>query len=770
MDAQFVGLKDGKIHLHKTNGVKIAVPVGKMATNDLEYVERETGISLDDDKPLSDLRRKNQKTPSSGRRDSTTSSPTVGASVTKTPEYDWFDFFLKCGVSPYQCERYSSNFKKDSMDETVLPDVTPTVLRTLGLKEGDILKVMKHLDSQYGRIDSKSKLRNVNFGGEEVSGNGEEISSPGGLFSGPGGTLKNNTRKGRPAPAVATNDTVDPRAFQQKDSDDESKPSPIEKHDPKAKFPAVISRTAGGFDDDAWSVKPTKESSSSNSHLTPANSIKPTSVPSQPTKPPLSSAMADLSLLSQPLQPIIAHSTGAPSQLPQLQYSQSQQTQSSLQSPPQQTAPQQFISNTGFPTSVQTQQQQFGQQGQAFQAPQQQQQQLPPQGQSFQQPQQSLQQAQLSTQPQFSQQPTGASPAFFGQLGPQSTGFQSQVQSTIQVPQFQVINTQPTGGQQQFQLGAGTRQRPIPPQFNQQGILMPPPPPRPLSAPQNVPIQSGFAPPPLQPQLTGIPSQGFHNQIAPPGQSLNDLNQLRLQQQYGLASLQPQMTGIPQQGQQFSQVSGIQQQAQLYQQPLFQGQMGAQQLYLNGQQSGSPFADPRPPPPPQQRNMTGFAPQATFSFIVPQPTGSINSVLPPALQPQITGINGFGRLGFGQALPPVPPIPQQQQQSMAPLQPQMTGPAPPVRFGVAEAKKLTAQPTGRKANLSQASKCFFHACILSSGEEDADHSQRRKIPLDSDFVRRLTAFFWRWLSQTPFLGAGRRERAGLARASSVAQT
>jgi len=38
-----------------------------------------------------------------------------------------------------------------------------------------------------------------------------------------------------------------------------------------------------------------------------------------------------------------------------------------------------------------------------------------------------------------------------------------------------------------------------------------------------------------------------------------------------------------------------------------------------------------------------------------------------------------------------------------PLQPQPTGPAPPVRFGVQpEANKLAPQPTGRRANLSAA--------------------------------------------------------------------
>lgn len=163
VEAQFIGLKDGKIHLHKLNGVKIAVPVVKMAMEDLEYVEKVTGVSLDDDKPLSDIRRrstqtakdnerrKSQAAPASSKPGASIEQPKSGPPKPEGPEYDWFDFFLKAGVSPYQCERYAFNFNKDSMDEKVLGDITPTVLRTLGLKEGDILRVMKYLDTKFGR-------------------------------------------------------------------------------------------------------------------------------------------------------------------------------------------------------------------------------------------------------------------------------------------------------------------------------------------------------------------------------------------------------------------------------------------------------------------------------------------------------------------------------------------------------------------------------------------------------------------------------------------
>ena len=96
VDAQFLGLKDGKINLHKMNGVKIAVPIVKMSLEDLEYVEQMTGISLDEDKPLSDVKRNATRKAAAAESRNAGSSSTgpVGASVEppqpKQPEYDWF--------------------------------------------------------------------------------------------------------------------------------------------------------------------------------------------------------------------------------------------------------------------------------------------------------------------------------------------------------------------------------------------------------------------------------------------------------------------------------------------------------------------------------------------------------------------------------------------------------------------------------------------------------------------------------------------------------
>ena len=655
MEAEFIGLKDGKIHLHKLNGVKIAVPVVKMAVEDLEYVERVTGTSLDEDKPLSDIRRrstqkaKDQRAkeaerkkqqssiPSSAPSPSLPSAPKLGASIQqpKQPEYDWFDFFLKCGVSPYQCERYASNFNKDSMDESVLPDITASVLRTLGLKEGDILRVMKFLGNKYGRsgAQTQSKLRNVSFGDEEPTkedGEGPPLSpngTGGGLFSGPGGTLRNNTRKGRPAPTVQTSDVVSAGAFKQRGIDDDTQDRPESVSTPLTSAPPPEKKPLVGFDDDAWEVKPSKQTSVSQ----PPVSTPTASAPSQPA---LTGSLAELSLLSPPLQPTVTHSTGT--------------LQQQLQQPP------------------------------------------PPTGQQLPQPQ---------MQQPAQQQPTGANPSFFSQLGPQATGVQPQQ------PNYVPLN------QPQQQVNMPSRQRPQAPQSTQQGSLMLPPPPRPFSAPQNASLPNGFGPPPLQPQMTGG-MQNFQN-LAPPGQSLNDLNQQRLQQQfspqqtgfgqqpyspYGNGII-PQQTGFIQQPQQ----QQLQPQTGYLPSPGFQAPPGFQPSpsFFNTQQTGSPFADPRPSHPyqPLQPQQTGF------QSLQPQQTG-INAFLPPALQPQQTSVaNGFQRPGFGQPpspIPPMPPMPTQRQPTIAPLQAQKTGPAPAVSFG--GAPRLVPQPTGRKANLSQASK------------------------------------------------------------------
>ena len=446
--------------------------------------------------------------------------------------------------------------------------------------------------------------------------------------------MRNNTRKGRPVPAVQTNDVVDPKAFSQESKDGPSKSAPEGVATPLASVPVPAQKDVvrSGFDDDAWDVKPSKQQPPATSSQ-PSQSVSapaPTQAPT-PQQPILTGSMQELSLLSQPLEPIKAQPT-APA--PQLQVNH--------------------------------------------------------------QPQPQIQQQQ--------QAPQGVTPSFFQGIGQQQTG----------LPQQQ--NNAPNQFNPQMNLPQNiARQRPAPPQFqnsNQGSLMIPAPPSRPLSAPQ-ANQNSGFAPPPLLPQSTGMQtSSGFQSQIAPPGQSLDEM---RMRQQFtGFnpqngpqnMGMMPQPTGI--------QYNGMQQNNQPpngFQYPMQTG-LQQQQFMNNG---GGPFTDPRPQQfSPVQQQPISFQssfgqPQQQF----PQQTG-INSFLPPALQPTPTGMqnqnNGFN-LNFNP--PPIPPMPQQN--TPAPLIPQKTGPPPPVRFGVSgDTKKLMPQATGRRANLAQASKYSFVCICMTS--------------------------------------------------------
>lgn len=268
------------------NGVKIAVPIAKMSLEDLEYVEQLTGISLDEDKPLSNVKKSSKGNSDASEISNIRGKTVAGASVQHSHpqklECDWFQFFLSCDVAVGLCERYAQAFTKESMDESVLPDVDATVLRNLGLREGDILKVMRALDAKFGRTGLRRK-RNTDEAGSDDEGGTE-----GGLFSGSGGLLRNNTRKGRPAPTVQASDVVDAKVLTTQSEDK----SQSDKATLSTNLPGKSK--AMGFDDDAWDIKPAKKTEEQEK-LATAESFKPSAS--------LTNSMQELSLLTAPLEP-----------------------------------------------------------------------------------------------------------------------------------------------------------------------------------------------------------------------------------------------------------------------------------------------------------------------------------------------------------------------------------------------------------------------------------------------------------------------------------
>jgi hypothetical protein len=71
---------------------------------------------------------------------------------------DWFSFLLACKIDYNLCTIYSQSFETDQIDETILLNVNHEILRTLGLKEGDIIKVIQFMDKKYNRTLSQSEV------------------------------------------------------------------------------------------------------------------------------------------------------------------------------------------------------------------------------------------------------------------------------------------------------------------------------------------------------------------------------------------------------------------------------------------------------------------------------------------------------------------------------------------------------------------------------------------------------------------------------------
>lgn len=272
VEAEFLGCVEGKVHLHKTNGVKIAVAAEKLSIEDLEYVEKITGSSLDKYKQMvfkqmEKRARSKSKSGAVATQPEPKHSQSATAAINDTappqpsrprpsghgsngaPAYDWFDFFLECGVDVGNCQRYTLNFEREQMDENILEDISPSLLRTLGLREGDIIRVMKHLDNKYNRKRSAEP----------------EQQSTGSLFIDNNGALKNNSSTEL---SKVTRDAL---------------PSPVKNQLSNLAVPSTQPEHNNRIDDDAWAMKPAARSNE--------NLLKPSP---QPQTPQYTGTLSDL--------------------------------------------------------------------------------------------------------------------------------------------------------------------------------------------------------------------------------------------------------------------------------------------------------------------------------------------------------------------------------------------------------------------------------------------------------------------------------------------
>ncbi|GAA5968784.1 hypothetical protein JCM11641_000732 [Rhodosporidiobolus odoratus] len=321
VEAEFLGLNANKIRLHKTNGVIIEVPLDKMSHEDTAYIREVTsgrgsrssssrGGGEDEERRERRERREREKEKErerehrSSRTDAVRSVVTVTKPKSKRSDYDWFDFFLSAGCDMDACTRYGRNAENEGLDESLIPDFEASNLRSLGLKEGDIIRVMKHIKDKHAKppptpdkdrslagTPSGSNSRDDQIANDALLAQklsrGEALPPAPQLFSsGPDGTLK--PRRGRRNTTASTN-SVNTSALASAASELEknrgASPS-ISLSPARGASPALTTTTKkeeqqNGFDDNAWDVKPI---------ASPAPTPSP--APAAPTPPPAPPAPA----------------------------------------------------------------------------------------------------------------------------------------------------------------------------------------------------------------------------------------------------------------------------------------------------------------------------------------------------------------------------------------------------------------------------------------------------------------------------------------------
>ncbi|KZT62262.1 hypothetical protein CALCODRAFT_490018 [Calocera cornea HHB12733] len=354
VEAEFLGYTNGKLKLHKINGVIIEVPAEKMSPEDMAYVDavlsprRRPSVRADSDDnvPLATIADQRKQAEPQDRR----SSAIRQGGGPKKPKFDWFEFFLNAGCDIDDCTRYATAFERDKIDESILGDIKPETMRALGLREGDIIRVAKAIEDR--RFATKSSTGSKDTGAaddqlrrdEEYARqlqaeiNGNSRSSPSGvsppnLFTGPGGTLKTNQRRGRPQTKTSAPLAVDvssiasasdrltqsPAAASPSLIPSSSSPAPI----PSQRSNRPLTPAQTGFDDNAWEPKPLSKRAAEPSGapmiaLTPPPQVPPTPPasappPAPPPAPPMP-ASAQMTVGSQITRPQTSSAALTPAQ------------------------------------------------------------------------------------------------------------------------------------------------------------------------------------------------------------------------------------------------------------------------------------------------------------------------------------------------------------------------------------------------------------------------------------------------------------------------
>ncbi|CAG8513808.1 2519_t:CDS:10, partial [Dentiscutata heterogama] len=279
-------------------------------------------------------------------------------------EYDWFDFFLKADITHDDAFRYAKVFINEKMDESSINNLDRNVMKELGLREGDIIRVTKYIAENYSSIKKKTEpeksqkmtefdikiqmKRDEQLARElqeeenrkarnegrpipkdaDLYGKGTLDSliqrddkttsskSPPLLFSENNGVLKNNTKKARPTPTKTAPIQVDAKTFGNTMSTKDQLDAAFK---PSSNSSSSSSSTAQKFDDDAWNITDSTPAPPLNNQLASTNistNLNTNALTS--LRPAVSSYSinSSTSLPAQPSQPLIQQNLATPSPPP----------------------------------------------------------------------------------------------------------------------------------------------------------------------------------------------------------------------------------------------------------------------------------------------------------------------------------------------------------------------------------------------------------------------------------------------------------------------
>ncbi|KAI8085032.1 uncharacterized protein BX664DRAFT_338374 [Halteromyces radiatus] len=289
VEAQFLGYTDGKLRLHKANGVKIDVPLEKMSSEDIRWVERRTN------QPVGSIGKKSsvnqgEKTPEMPPRPNPTTSDGPSSSSnsnnnnnndnnvptnskkTINSNWDWFDWFMMIGIPMQEALVYSSAFKADNLDDSDLNRLTHKQMKTLGMKEKHVQRMERYIDT--GNVEPPSDGEDNTTEQDDIERmRQKQIEDDAALARKLQNSLdeprsKKASSSSRPKPSVSAPKEIHPDLLEFLGSSDFASSSSSNTEPSKATTTTTTTTTTEnndliGFSDDAWAPRPIKESTQS---------------------------------------------------------------------------------------------------------------------------------------------------------------------------------------------------------------------------------------------------------------------------------------------------------------------------------------------------------------------------------------------------------------------------------------------------------------------------------------------------------------------------